>query len=435
MAKKKRRDNPTKKTAGKSRKLGFHAADLIAESGGQYMPLTWYFAHNDGGEERGLNDAGIETFRSRPVAGLAREVIQNSLDARAVELESREDPRQSRMGNAKPVHVKFSVEKLDIEEVPGVERLQELFRSCRSFWPDTETKKFFDKALRILEDEHVHLLRVSDFNTTGVRGNDRDRTEERGWYSLVKSSGCSAKTDQHGGSFGIGKNAPFAISHLRTVLYSTKTLEGKHSFVGVARLVSHEDEDGRLRQNVGYLGNEKGGSVTSARKIPRQFRRDQPGTDVIILGFDSKSRWKREIEKAVLEHFWLAIMSGELTVQVGSDEINKDNLKAMLEREAPGVLPYYQCMTDPSARVFVRDLTTIGKTHLFVVSGVKYPCKVAMFRNTGMVICYDRIESWVRFAGVFICENPDGSRRLRKMEPPAHDEWRRDLPEPHSATL
>jgi len=41
----------------------------------------WMFPANDFGQENGLNDPGIETFKDHPLMSLARECLQNSSDA------------------------------------------------------------------------------------------------------------------------------------------------------------------------------------------------------------------------------------------------------------------------------------------------------------------------------------------------------------------
>src|SRR5580658_8121457 len=43
--------------------------------------IGWNFPANDDGQENGLNDPGIETFKDHPLSSLAREVLQNSSDA------------------------------------------------------------------------------------------------------------------------------------------------------------------------------------------------------------------------------------------------------------------------------------------------------------------------------------------------------------------
>ena len=42
----------------------------------------WKFATNDSGQAEGWNDVNIQTFRSNTLKNLAREIVQNSLDAK-----------------------------------------------------------------------------------------------------------------------------------------------------------------------------------------------------------------------------------------------------------------------------------------------------------------------------------------------------------------
>ena len=43
--------------------------------------IKWRFPSNDHGENKGINDSGVATFRGTPLRSLAREICQNSLDA------------------------------------------------------------------------------------------------------------------------------------------------------------------------------------------------------------------------------------------------------------------------------------------------------------------------------------------------------------------
>ena len=44
--------------------------------------LGWSFPPNADGEDEDLNNPGIESFKNTPLTSLAREICQNSLDAR-----------------------------------------------------------------------------------------------------------------------------------------------------------------------------------------------------------------------------------------------------------------------------------------------------------------------------------------------------------------
>ena len=42
----------------------------------------WYFPNNNGGEAEGFENQGINQFKMSPYGKLAREIIQNSYDAK-----------------------------------------------------------------------------------------------------------------------------------------------------------------------------------------------------------------------------------------------------------------------------------------------------------------------------------------------------------------
>ena len=46
------------------------------------MAIGWNFPSNDNGQINGISEAGIETFKGSPFPSLAREICQNSLDAK-----------------------------------------------------------------------------------------------------------------------------------------------------------------------------------------------------------------------------------------------------------------------------------------------------------------------------------------------------------------
>ena len=56
--------------------------DLAAELKMSENFIGWRFPANDDGEDDHLNHPGIEDFRNTPIISLAREICQNSLDAK-----------------------------------------------------------------------------------------------------------------------------------------------------------------------------------------------------------------------------------------------------------------------------------------------------------------------------------------------------------------
>lgn len=380
--------------------------------------MKWTFAQNNGGEECGFHHAGVETFKGNLERYLAREVIQNSLDARA-------NPK-------KPVSVKFERLSLKVSDIPDADGLAETFRLCAKYWPqDAKAKAFFKRAEKLLKAPVITALRIGDSNTTGVLGGDRDK--EQNWYNLIRCSGSSSKWAGEGGSFGIGKNAPFAASQMRTVLYSTFNSDKEHVFQGVARLVTHE-RGGKTAQPTGFVGRVDGYSLRDRSKIPAKFLRSEQGTDLIILGYEAGADWSRELIYSVLENFWPAIHFGDLEVVVGDTTITKENLQEQLaarsgDEDFTGHL-YYRAFTDAEAKSFTKKLPTLKNATVCLLTGQPdLPKRVAMVRKTGMIIELKRFNSVVPYCGVFLCRNDDGNRVLREMEPPRHDVWDPNHPE------
>jgi hypothetical protein len=379
--------------------------------------MKWIFAKNEGGRDSGFHDAGVETFRGNFDRYLARELIQNSLDAR--------------YDQQKPVQVKFEILELKQSEIPDRKNLSLTFERCAEYWShQSKPKAFFERAAHLVNAKTITALRVSDFNTTGVIGSDTDRKKD--FYNLIRSAGSSSKFGNEGGSFGIGKNAPFAASQMRTVLYSTYNKDKEYIFIGVAMLVSHE-ADGATRQQTGFLGNKSGASVRVKADIPPAFLRSKLGTDIVVLGFPLQKSWQQDLIYSVLENFWPAIEWEDLIVTVGDVEISRKNLGKLLEQysaEPDFAAHQYYNAYKRASHSFPFDLPHLKACTLYLSVGDNdLPKRIAMIRKAGMVVFHKPFRSVVPFCGVFICKNEVGNKLLRDMEPPRHDVWDPDHPE------
>jgi hypothetical protein len=379
--------------------------------------MKWFFARNEGGQDNGFHHAGVETFKGNFDRYLARELIQNSLDARH--------------DHQKPVKVKFELLELSRGEIPDIKGLRVTFERCAEYW--TTSKKataFFERAADLAQAKTITALRVGDYNTTGVLGSETNRKGD--YYNLIRCAGSSSKSKDEGGSFGIGKNAPFAASQLRTVLYSTYNKEKEHIFVGVATLASHL-ASGVTLQQTGYLGGARGASIRSKNEIPEKFLRSKMGTDIIVLGFPRERTWQNDLVYAVLEHFWPAIEFGDLEVTVGDQQIARSNMGDLLiqfgGQEEFTAHQYYRAFKEASY-TFPTELPNLKHVTLYLATGENdLPKRVAMVRKTGMVVFAKQFRSVVPFCGVFICKNEVGNKLLREMEPPRHDVWDGNHPE------
>jgi len=377
--------------------------------------MKWYFPNNEGGQYSGIHDAGVETFKGNFDRSLAREAIQNSLDAR---------PLKSK----KPVIVTFDVKEIESKNIPAMDELADALGRCAVFWKhDKKAKQFFSDAQKMAQSKKITCLQIRDYNTTGILGSDDDPTGD--WFNLIRSSGSSSKGGGEGGSFGIGKNAPFAASLMRTVFYSTYNADKDHAFQGIAKITSHIKKDKAVAQATGYLGGEKkkGSSIRKKSEIPVLFRRDELGTDITVLGFRADATWQHDLVFEVLESFWPAIEFGDLEVRVDETEIKKKTFKKLLiEYSAAKNFTahfYHQAYTSPT-KEFPKSLPSLKSASVYLLAGdSELPKQIAMVRKTGMVIYHKAFRSLVPFCGLFLCRNKIGNELLREMEPPRHDAW------------
>jgi len=372
----------------------------------------WEFAPTHGGDDDGFSDAYIEAFTGDIDKSLARETIQNSIDAQL-------DPE-------KPIRVEFQRFLINSRELPGSSELKEIFKSCLEYYPDDKkVKDFFTEAIKIMENDHIVILKISDFNTVGLRGDDYDKKGE--WYCLVKAQGTTSKKEEKLGSFGIGKGAPFAASSFRTVFYSTINDKNQNVFQGKARLVSHE-YNGEIKRGTGSFGQKNQTSIRDVNLIPDLFRRTERGTDIFIIAYKGKEdEWQENLIKSVLENFWAAILNKSLIVSVGSKVIDADSLEADLIKyfgyeNLDSPYYYYYCYTKPT-KTFFKKLDLLGDCKLDILLQEKAPKKVAYMRKSRMLIKSRHYRSPKPFIGVFICDDKQGNEILRELEPPQHNDW------------
>lgn len=383
--------------------------------------FRWHFPSTDGGDEDGINDPLRETFEGDHERFVARESIQNSLDARK--------------DDTNPVLVRFERINMPVAQVPGLSELRDMLQKAKDYSSNQDKSlSFYSAALALLGRATVPVLKISDFNTIGLNGSDDDTGG--GWYKLTRGVGVNSMAGVGGGSFGIGKGAPFAASELRAVFYSTINENDEPVFKGKVRLSSFRNDDGDVRRGIGDYGLENGRSVGSIRNlddIPQLFRRSQQGTDIYIIGYQTEeSDWTKLLLNSLLNNFWAAIHFNELDVELLDNgellhRVSEENLEEYMKEYAGGKddsVNFYLAVKEPTKRIDA-ELPLLKKVSLFVKTGENFPKAVQMMRKSKMVV-YSIGNYRVLpepYAAVFICESEEGNRLLRDLEPPAHDTW------------
>ena len=393
----------------------------------------WHFAEKIGGREDGPNNPMDENFKKTPYASLIRESIQNSLDVP--------------LDESKPVRVEFKISRIRPREYASFFELKRHIRGCLKHYPNNEdAKRNYNPMLEYLDKlsahDNLNYIKISDYNTVGMNYIEGDTGNP--FYAFVQAAGVSAKSDATaGGSFGFGKAAYFYISPIRTILVSTQTDKGRTFFEGVASLCTHELDDGKRYEAVGYYDNNNGKPVANPQNIPARFQRNEPGTDIFIMGVDdivTKAEIYGQMIEAVLRNFWLAILKGKLEVKVDETHITSDSLGDMMDLYFPeeqdtkrrekdyNPRPYWEAVVnaDLDSRHFhtERNLPTIGRVSFYAWKNKNATDKILYMRKPLMLVKARRTQSSNGFYGVFVCDDPLGNRILRETENPAHNEWK-----------
>ena len=384
----------------------------------------WNYPSNNNGAVSGINDSGIETFSGTKIKSLAREICQNSLDAN--------------IDDSLPTRVVFRLFEIPVSSIPDIDGLKQALKRASEFGPNQRTpkaKEFFDNALKATKKEKIVCMRISDFNTSGLSGSKASDEEPSPWRDLTKSQGASEKSGSNGGSFGIGKFAPYACSSLRTVFYSTLDSSGTEAYQGVSRLTSFKDDEGDTKQGVGFYGKDKNSPIYEQFSLDPDFSRSsESGTDLFILGFVAEEEWKEKMIASVLDGFLYAVHTGKLVVDVDGIVIDKDSLADTVSKYQnyceEYAKEYYKALTSTSeedAKVFEEDILSMGKVTLYLILQHDMHRKVAMVRKTGMKIL-DRghISGLIKFSGLLYIEGEELNVFLRTMENPQHTKWEYD---------
>ena len=382
----------------------------------------WNFPSNNYGQIFGIADSGVETFKGTPIKSLAREICQNSLDA-ALE-------------NDKPTRVEFKPFELDPHQIPDYSGLEDALNRASDFWAQqqsTAAKSFFKQALQVMRKPTITCLRISDFNTTGLVGSNEEYNSP--WCNLTKSSGASDKSGGNGGSFGIGKFAPFVFSYLRTIFYSTCDKENICASQGVSRLTSFRDKEKNITQGIGFYGNDRNSPMHKQYSLDPTYSRniENSGTDIFIAAFTGDQGWQNQMIASVLDGFLYAIYAGKLVVDVDGTIISNDTLADLMishkEHFCEHADEYYQTLIDSkSAKTFTKELSddpeTAGKLTLKLMIMPSFSRRVAMIRQTGMKIKdKGNINALIPFAGTLFIEGTAINSYLRSLENPQHLEW------------
>lgn len=397
----------------------------------------WRFPRSNHGERKGISTGDSEAFRKSPYSAFAREMVQNSVDAR----ESDEEPTQ----------VVIHEFTMNTAEIPGYEGIKAQAKRCLDFWQGKDDyKKAYSKILAYLNEKTISCLRVSDYNTTGLIGVNSSQNSGNKFLALTKSSGVSEKSSAvAGGSKGLGKNAAFLMSGINTIFYSTHAdadlngvLGDFFGSLGVAEFVSgyvddqHTDDD--YTQGTGYFSSNE-----SNEALPHDInmdgaeeeRKSKCGTDLYILGFKEEVGWEKEVLNSILDSFMVAIYRNELSVVINDITIDRNHLRSIVyndtliaEKQKANIISQFR-LVKGGEDVKTYDIETeYGSCDLFLLplkkeedSLATHSC--AMIRHPLMKIKDEKLGSNYRISAMCIIGKGTIGKMLRDIENPQHLDW------------
>lgn len=396
--------------------------------------IEWRFGNTGYQDEDALDTGDVETFKKDPIASLARETCQNSLDARAGE---------------EPVIIEFKVfdiNKNDVNNI-GIQELEERICACYEFEKDDPKENAILKAMKeYIAQDKIKILRISDFNTKGLEGIEDGTKRGTDFYNLTKGSGVSGKSGTSGGSKGIGKFASFVVSKTNTVYYSSKTKNGS-GFIGITKLRSipinpDDPDDTLLSTGKGSYGNTKKSlPIEGELKLDPSFSREenQYGTDIFLLGFDDIDDWKRDILIKVLESFMVAIYRGNLVVAVDDIVIdsNPESIRSIIYKEdfdknrkltGKKIRAQFELLEKGDA---VKNDTLIingSEVEIYIKSYTSQNENESINRCIAVRSPYMMIDEignklGIPYSAMCIIGDNELNRRLREIENPQHTSW------------
>ena len=396
----------------------------------------WHFEKQpQAAQDIGPNNAAEAYFADTPYPSLIRESIQNSLDVVK--------------DKSQPVKMKFEFGKLRTKSFDNFYKLREHIWGAYKLYGKKadQYKTMLERFDMTYNNQNViYYIKVSDFNTTGMDY----KPDDSPFYAFLRALGYNVKTDDAaGGSYGFGHSAFFVMSPIHTILVSTMTDAGKTYFEGAANLCTHlyKGKDGveTKYMHYGYYDNQDGQKPASLQTdIPDRFYRNEPGTDIYVMGVDGEASKVdaayKEMVKATLRHFWLAIYNNKLVVEIGNTVIDTDSLEELMSQNYPEILdkarshddynprPYYEAVKNAgTSNQFIKidkKLSILGDTNLYIWKNKEARDGIVHMRNKCMYIFRARhYSSSYGYFGVLYFKDDKGGALLKDLEDPAHKKW------------
>ncbi len=381
----------------------------------------FYFEEQGRSGYEGAIDPAQQYFEgSHADHAIVRETGQNTLDNPGTDASA-------------PIRMVFELKTMLVQDIPGIEALRKHIKAARDATKGKQGHDRLAKAADLAMSEMISVLRISDYNTTGLTGREDLSSSDSPLSQLTRGVGGSVE-DGRGGSFGIGSAVGPMASDLCTVFYTSIPEDtGESVLAGYSRLATHT-VDGISRRAEGFFTNlSVDDDFEYLRPAPPSFgpfaQRTEPGTDIYVLGYRMADR-DPELERvrdAVIENFMAAIHRGKLIVEGRAPgnhwRLDAETLPGFTKRNAE-THAFYEALLDPNPAT--KEIKRLGKVSLYINIDDRLDKKlhtVTMRQKLMKIDTFKHNSISAKYAAVLICDSDEGNNYLRQLEPPQHHEW------------
>ncbi len=408
---------------------------------------TWHFPR----KERCSNyapDELLQTFNEYKLSGLVRENIQNSLDAR------RHDCPQ--------VRVSIHTGSIATDELPYIHDLQKHIAVLQG--KNEQIKKKITVMQQAMNEPQTHYISFEDSNTTGLSSENWEAyAYSKGWHPTLDNRDDEIR---RGGSHGVGKIASNAASELNLAYFINCNDAGTSQYGATVELIDHSLE-GTNHDRTGFLAirsEERAGAFWSKKKeknvtisaidnkLPHPlFHKPERGLKIVIpfvrqSYFDLNQPKKspridetRQLIRAVCDSFFIALLKGQLEVDINGTLLNQSTLLQHISDEAFFPLDFHSrskkkltnytryyveaYQSGKAIPIEVKDKAGVSYRftyHLWQDSSIASGCS-SVIRRMGMSVHSSPFScSHHPFCGVLIPESNDEDTFLKSMENKSH---------------
>jgi hypothetical protein len=419
-------------------------------------------------EHEGWNDHSTSEFGDYKLGSVIRESLQNSIDARI-------------KGSRKPVKVSFEEESYNIRDIiPDYNTWRShAIKAIREAETENDSiKAAADNALKFINNANnkkIKVFKISDENTVGLQGVKKEKSR---FDYLLKRKGSSVNQGVGGGNYGIGKFAPFPLSPISTVIYSTLNDDGEYGYAVKTIIQSYKLETPvaetdrtplmEFAKGTWWFWDTSDNCGINDKNFIDEMKmlRQKQGTDIFIVGMNDEEglndnySFSENIIREITDNYFIAIKKGLLECNVAytakngkkiTQSITKENILfhcnesyKIFSKNSNGYPKAISDAKHKSAimiqafenRPHLLNVKNLGKVQLYLKHNPTWENKIiasnhiARCRLNHQTVDFASFGGQMSrdpFVGIMIVKEKRGSDLLGLCEPPRHNKWNPNL--------